>query len=246
MGIGGIASAVLLNRPSENMMCQTLSFAAGIMIGIVSFGLVPEAVDNAGTPAAICGLIIGIIVIMILNRIVDRLSKSSTGDLRVHHTPEELYHADQILHSRAKMLRSGTVMLIAMCLHHLPEGIAIGAGASHDIRLGLILFIMITLHNIPEGMAVAATLLSGGLKRSKVVFITAVSGAPTFLGGLIGMMIGNISVTAVALSLSAAGGAMLYIVFGEIIPQSVVMTKNRTSSIVTMTGIIAGLALTLL
>ncbi|MDR2542033.1 MAG: hypothetical protein LBC80_01065, partial [Treponema sp.] len=69
-------------------------------------------------------------------------------------------------------------------------------------------------------------------------------GATTLLGGVIGVFIGGISDLAIALSLSAAGGAMLYIVFGEIIPQSVIMTKDRTSSIVTLFGIIIGLIIT--
>ena len=82
------------------------------------------------------------------------------------------------------------------------------------------------------------------LKRKKVVLITSLCGATTLLGGLIGILVGSISELAIAVSISAAGGAMLYIVFGEIIPQSVIMTKNRTASIVTLFGIIIGLIAT--
>jgi ZIP family zinc transporter len=222
-----------------------LSFAAGIMIGIVCFGLVPESTDVSSTAVSIIGLVAGILLIMLFNRLIDRFT-TTTGDLKVHHTHEELYHADQILRDRAKMLRSGIVMLVAISLHNLPEGLAIGAGSSHDIQLGIILVIMISLHNIPEGMAIAAPLLAGGMGRIKVVLITALSGAPTIIGGIIGILVGNISDAALAMTLSVAGGAMLYVVFGEIIPQSIVMTKNRLASIITLSGIIAGLALTLL
>ena len=246
MGLGGLTSVAMLKRPSENMMCGMLSFAGGIMIGIVCFGIVPEAIDISSAVISILGLIAGIIVIMTLNRVVDRMSYTTTGDLKVHHTHEELYHASPVLQSRAKILRSGIIMFIAIGLHNLPEGIAIGAGGSHDFQLGAILAIMITLHSLPEGMAVAVLLLAGGVNKWKVVLITALSGTPTLLGGLIGILIGSISDTAIALSLSIAGGAMLYIVFGEIIPQSIVMTKNRTASIVALSGIIVGLALTLL
>jgi len=96
------------------------------------------------------------------------------------------------------------------------------------------------LHNIPEGMAIAAPLLAGGINRWTVIFLTALSGTPTLLGGLIGVLIGNISDFAIALSLSAAGGAMLYIVFGEILPQSAVMTKNRVPALFALLGIIIG------
>jgi len=110
--------------------------------------------------------------------------------------------------------------------------------------LGVLLACMIAAHNIPEGMAIASPLLAGGLKRWKVIFLTALSGTPTLLGGILGMIIGNISDFAIAISLAAAGGAMLYIVFCEIIPQSIVMTKDRMTSMIVLLGIIVGLIVT--
>ncbi|MCL2294374.1 MAG: ZIP family metal transporter [Spirochaetes bacterium] len=244
MGLGGLISAVLLKKPSATMTCWLLSFAAGVMTSIVCFGLIPETFEIAGVVITLAGLLLGIVVIMVLNRIVDRITETREENLKVHHTPEELYHGSQFIHERTKMLRSGILMLIAIGLHNVPEGIAIGAAGSHSFQLGALLAIMIALHNIPEGMAIAAPLLAGGVNRWRVVFLTALCGATTLIGGLIGILIGSISDTAVALSLSAAGGAMLYIVFGEIIPQSIVMTKNRTATIVTLFGIIVGLIAT--
>ena len=244
MGLGGLVSAVLLKRPSETMICWLLSFAAGVMTSIVCFGLVPETLELAGAAVSVFGLVLGIVVIMALNRIVDVITVTNKENLKVHHTHEELYHGSEFIHNRDKMLRSGILMLIAIGLHNVPEGIAIGAGGSHDYRLGFLLATMIAIHNIPEGMAIAAPLLAGGINRWKVVFLTILCGATTLLGGFIGFFIGGISDFAVALSLSAAGGAMLYIVFGEIIPQSIVMTQNRAASIVTLFGIIVGFVAT--
>jgi len=245
MGLGGFLSAILLRRSSANVACWMLSFAAGIMTSIVCFGLIPEAVKLSGFAASISGLILGIIIIMALNRIVDRITEVKEDDLKIHHTPEELYHQGQMIRNRARMLRSGIIMLTAIGLHNIPEGIAIGAGGSHDLYLGALIALMITLHNVPEGMAVAAPLLAGGVNRWKAVLMTTVSGAPTMLGGFIGLLIGNVSDLAVAVSLSAAGGAMLYVVFGEIIPQSIVMTKTRLAPLMTLFGIIVGLLITI-
>ena len=103
---------------------------------------------------------------------------------------------------------------------------------------------MIAIHNIPEGMAIAAPLLAGGINKGKVIFLTSLSGATTLVGGFIGILIGSISEFAIAISISAAGGAMLYVVFGEIVPQSIIMTRNRTASIITLFGIIVGLIVT--
>ncbi|MCL2809393.1 MAG: ZIP family metal transporter [Treponema sp.] len=250
MGLGGLVSAVLLKRPSENMICWLLSFAAGVMVSIVCFGLVPESITLLeelgfiGVIIIISGLILGVIIIMCLNRLVDKITKLKDDDLKMHHTHEQLYHESLLIKNPSRMLRSGVLMLLAIALHNVPEGIAIGAGGSFSFQLGAILAIMIAIHNIPEGMAIAAPLLAGGISKLKVVFLTSLAGATTLLGGFIGILIGSISNIAIALSLSLAGGAMLYIVFGEILPQSIIMTKNRKASIVTLFGIIVGLIAT--
>jgi ZIP family zinc transporter len=217
MGLGGLIPAILLKRPSERVICWLLSFAAGVMTSIVCFGLIPEAFELAGLAVSAGGLVLGILAIMMLNHFI----KVS-----------------------AKLIRSGVLMLFAIGLHNIPEGIAIGAGGSHNPQLGALLALMIALHNIPEGMAIAAPFLAGGMNRWKAVSLTALCGLTTLLGGLLGIFVGGISDLAVALSLSAAGGAMLYIVFGEIIPMSLEMTKNRAASIVTLFGIVVGLVVT--
>ena len=249
MGLGGIVSAVLLKKPSENMICWLLSFAAGVMVSIVCFGLIPEAFELAGIVYSVVGLILGIVIVMGLNNLVDKLTITKKENLKIHSTHEELYHESQLISNHLgadmpRMLRSGILIFIAISLHNIPEGMAIGAGGSHSYNLGFILTLMITAHNIPEGMAIAAPLLAGGINKWKVVFLTSLAGATTLLGGLIGILLGSISEFVIALSLSAAGGAMLYIVFGEIIPQSVIMTKNRMAPIITLFGIIVGLVAT--
>jgi len=241
MGVGGLLSALLLKKASANITCWLLSFAAGIMTSTVCFGMLPEAIELSSVAVSISGLIIGIVIIFLLNKAIDRFANLSGDSMKVHQTHEEFYHQEQVISSRSKLLRSGIVMLTAISLHNIPEGIAIGAGVSHDFSLGVLITTMVTLHNVPEGMAVAAPLLAGGLSRPKAVFWTTISGAPTVLGGVIGLLIGNVSDFAVALSLAAAGGAMLYVVFGEIIPQSVVMTKSRIAPLVTLFGILVGL-----
>jgi len=244
MGLGGLISAILLKKPSENTICWMLSFAAGVMVSIVCFGLIPEAHELAGMIVLISGLVLGIIIVMGLNYLVDKITITREENLKIHSTHEELYHESQFIHDKSKMIRSGILILLAISLHNVPEGIAIGAGGSYSYQLGVLLTLMIALHNIPEGMAISAPLLAGGISKLKVIFLTALSGATTLLGGLIGILIGSISDFAIALSLAAAGGAMLYVVFGEIIPQSIIMTRNRTASIITLSGVIAGFIVT--
>jgi ZIP family zinc transporter len=258
MGLGGIISAILLKKPSQNMICWLLSFAAGVMISIVCFGLVPEAFELAseafeydgeanefaGVTFSVLGLIFGVVIVMALNRLVDKITINRKENLKIHSTHEELYHESQLIQNPKRLIRSGILIFIAIALHNIPEGMAIGAGGIFSFELGLLLTIIITAHNIPEGMAIAAPLLAGGLKKWKVIILTAICGATTLIGGLLGILIGSISDFAIAMSLAGAGGAMLYIVFGEMMPQAIVMTKNRTASIVTLFGIIIGLIVT--
>ena len=244
MGLGGLVSAILLKKPSENIICWLLSFAAGVMVSIVCFGLIPKAYELGGIWILIPGLIIGIIIVMVLNYLIDKITVNRNESLKIHSTHEELYHESEFIRDNTRILRTGIIILIAISLHNVPEGIAIGAGGRHSFQLGALLTLMIAVHNIPEGMAVAAPLLAGGVNRWKVVLLTALSGFTTLLGGFIGILIGKISDIAIAMSLSIAGGAMLYIVFGEIIPQSVIMTKNRLASIITLFGVIIGLIVT--
>jgi len=136
-------------------------------------------------------------------------------------------------------------MACAIALHNVPEGMTIGASyASNDGVMGsaaLVLAILIGLHNIPEGMAVSVPLISGGMGKGKAVLITALSGVPTILGALLGYLLGDIGAVGLAMSLGFASGAMLYVVFGEILPQAILMYHSKLPAFSAIIGILAGL-----
>ena len=90
-------------------------------------------------------------------------------------------------------------------------------------------------------MAVAVPLISGGMSKVRSVGITALSGAPTILGAILGFLIGTISPTALVLSLSFASGAMLYVVFGELLPESILMWRSKLPATMVIRGMLVGL-----
>ena len=100
---------------------------------------------------------------------------------------------------------------------------------------------IIGLHNIPEGMAVSVPLISGGMPKWKAVLITAASGIPTILGALLGYLLGEIGPMGLTLSLGFASGAMLYVVFGEILPQSFLMYNSKLPAFSAIIGILVGI-----
>ena len=243
MGFGALLTAVLGSR-TDRMISIFLSFAGGVMISIVFLELIPEAAKFSNVGVTAGGLVIGALMVMVLNNVMDRISDAGKAESKLHETYAEFFHSSEMLASKKSMLRSGMIMLFAIALHNIPEGLAIGAAGRHDAALGVTLAIMIGLHNIPEGMAVAAPLIAGGLSKTKTVTLTLLSGATTVVGAIAGVVIGGISDLALALSFSIAGGAMLYIVFGEILPQSIVTNKDRIPTTFALAGIVVGMLFT--
>ena len=104
-----------------------------------------------------------------------------------------------------------------------------------------VMAMVIGLHNIPEGMAVAVPLISGGGRKLHAILITALSGMPTVLGAVIGYYLGMLSPLMLAISLSFASGAMLYVVLGELLPEAILMWRSKVPAFSTLIGIIVGL-----
>lgn len=233
----GSVITLLIGKRSDTVICYLLAFAGGIMAGVSFFELIPSSVEMSNVYVTVAGIAVGAIVVLLLNKLVDHMTKTS----KLHETHGELHHQTTFIESSKtnpkRMLRSGLVMLIAITLHNLPEGLAIGASLSVETSLGITIAIIMAVHNLPEGMAVAAPLLAGGMKKWKIILWTTLSGVPTIIGAIIGFYLGEISILMQALCLAIAGGAMLYIVFGEIMPQSVAMTKSRMPTIITLLGI---------
>ena len=239
MGLGGLLTALFGSR-SERMTSIFLSFAGGVMVSIVFLELLPEASELSNNAVMIAGLVAGAVLVLALHNLMDRMSNSGDKS-KLHETFAEYFHSSDVISKKSNMLRSGMIMLFAIALHNVPEGLAMGAAGNYDASLGLTLALLIGLHNIPEGMAVSAPLIAGGLSRVKSVVITMIAGATTVVGAVIGVLIGGISDIAVALSFSIAGGSMLYVVLGEIIPQSIVTSKDRIPTIFALVGIIVGI-----
>ena len=95
-------------------------------------------------------------------------------------------------------------------------------------------------------MAVSVPLISGGMKKWKAVLITAASGIPTVLGALLGYILGEIGPYGLSISLGFASGAMLYVVFGEILPQSFLMYHSKLPAFSAIIGILVGMLIVFL
>jgi ZIP family zinc transporter len=95
-------------------------------------------------------------------------------------------------------------------------------------------------------MAVSVPLISGGSKKWRAVLLTALSGLPTVIGAVLGFALGMIDPIALSISLSLASGAMLYVVFAELLPESLLMWKSKAPGFVLLIGLLVGFLLVLI
>jgi len=255
-GLGGLVGA-MLQKDSARVVSLLLSFAGGVMLSVVCFDLIIEAVETGvGVMVVSLAVALGVLIIYLLNYWIDRNTNPEVPHIDENHPKtadnlDELIHSDHYEQHQAKhdnkfaLFVAGMVMASAIALHNVPEGMTIGASyASNNGVMGssaLVLAVLIGLHNIPEGMAVSVPLISGGMGKPKAVLMTALSGLPTVIGALLGYLIGEIGALGLALSLGFASGAMLYVVFGEIFPQAILMHHSKIPAFSSIAGILVGL-----
>lgn len=211
----GAVLGVLIKKPSKKLVAIMFAFAAGTMLGIVFIDLLPQAVDHSDIVHTCVGLGFGAFFIFAITRLDAKADKpiKDAHDLFAHEG-----------HDHKKLFLLGLTIMIAIMLHDVPEGLVIGAAGRVDS--GLVTAILILLHNVPEGMIMALPLKASGVKTWKVVGICFLAGVPTMLGAALGYVIG-VNDILISYSLAIACGAMLCLVFVEMLPTMYEYHENR-------------------
>ena len=227
--IGGIIG-VFLKNTTNKFLSFILELAAGLMMGIVCFDLIPEAINISNIANVIIGIVLGVITMIICDNLLTiRFNKKTVETMGTN-----------------SLLKTGIIIGIGLAIHNLPEGLAIGSAYGASIRLGISLALAIALHDIPEGISMSVPMKNGGMKKTKVILYTILSGLTTGIGAFVGRIVGGISTELVSISLSFAAGAMLYIVSGELVPESYKLYKGRLPYIGYIIGILLGIIATII
>lgn len=193
--LGGIIG-VVIKKNSNKFLSFILAFASGLMMAVICFDLIPEALEISFLSNVIIGIILGIATMIFCDLLVEKKFKNNS----------------RFVKDKNRLLKTGIIVSIGLAIHNFPEGLAIGSGFESSMKLGLSLALAICLHDIPEGISMAVPMKNGGMKISKVNFYVVLSGITTGIGAFFGAIIGSISKEIISICLSFAAGAMLYIV----------------------------------
>ena len=230
--LGGVIG-IRFQNASKKFLSSILALASGLMTAIACFDLIPEAMEIAGIRFTLLGILAGILGMLFCDRIVERRFQAKEKQ-------------EKKGSGKFDLLKTGIIISIGLALHNIPEGLAIGSGFDASIKLGLSLAVAIAIHDIPEGVSMAIPMKSGGMKSGKILFYIFLSGIATGLGAFFGAIVGKISEQVIAMCLAFAGGAMLYIVSGELSPEYNHLYTGKLPSIFNIIGFVLGILATTL
>lgn len=215
-------------KMSTNVQKAFSGFAAGVMIAASFWSLILPSFDSASNMGklsfipVIVGLWLGFMFLMLLDKVIPHMHIDS-GDVE----------------GPSCNLKKSTMTALAVALHNLPEGIAVGVvlasatstGSTVPISMAIALAIGIAVQNFPEGAIISLPLADCGVKKSKTFILGVLSGIVEPLGALLTLLLASFITPALPYLLSFAAGAMIYVVVEELIPE---MTGGKHSHIGTI------------
>ena len=226
--VGSACVFFLKGQMSRTLQRALMGFASGVMVAASIWSLIIPAMNQsehmgkfAFLPAFI-GVWAGILFLLALDRLIPHLHLNSE-------CPE----------GKDCGLGKSAMMVLAVALHNLPEGMAVGVVAagwmtgneSISAAGALALALGIALQNLPEGAIISMPLKSNGMKKSKAFGYGVLSGIIEPIGAILTIMLANLVVPVLPYLLSFSAGAMLYVVVEELIPE---MSEGEHSNIGTV------------
>ncbi|MFB6302994.1 MAG: ZIP family metal transporter [Haloferacaceae archaeon] len=242
MNLLGASLVFVWRDPSERVLDGALGFAAGVMLAASFTSLVLPGIDYAGGDPlpVLFGLVLGALFLDQADGLVPHAHYLVTGRQRVDpHAP----HPD--LPVDVDRLAPVVLFVLAITLHNVPEGLAVGVGfGSGDVPGALALMFAIGVQNVPEGLAVSIAAVNAGLDRRAYA---AVAGVRSGLVEIPVAVLGAYAVRAVGsllpYAMGFAAGAMLFVISDEIVPETHARGHERVATLGTIAGVVVMLYL---
>ena len=214
--IGSAGVFLIKGQMNRNLRRSLTGFAAGVMVAASVWSLIIPAMDQSAhlgklafLPAFV-GVWLGFLFLMLLDKIVPHMHTGSDS-------PE----------GSPSSLGKSTMMVLAVALHNLPEGMAVGVVAagwlsgseSISAASAIALALGIALQNLPEGAIISMPLHSGGMRRRRAFGYGVASGIVEPIGAILTIALAGLVVPVLPYLLAFAAGAMLYVVVEELVPE---------------------------
>ncbi|KYD31669.1 ZIP family metal transporter [Geobacillus sp. NFOSA3] len=219
-GLGAIPILFLAKSITHRWRDILLAFSAGIMMAASMMSLIPEALQAGSFFTLTIGLFFGVLILTILEMTVPHID--------LEHTKKGIQFDEKAM-----------LIIAAITLHNIPEGLSVGVSyASNVSETGNLIALAIGLQNAPEGFLVALFLIHQQIGRWKAFIIATLTGAVEIVTSLLGFYLTSFFRQLVPYGLAFAAGAMLFIIYKELIPESHGDGNERTSTYSFIIGIL--------
>lgn len=202
-GLGGLIGLIGL-KVSEKWLDFGLSLSAGVMLATSLYELLPSGISKSGYVIAFIGFIIGVIIIGLVERFIPH---------------EHIFKGYEGTPMARNRLKTVSLLVFAIIIHNIPEGMAVGATSYLGVEIGLATAISIAIQDVPEGYAVSFPLSLMSKRKSGPLIIAVLSGLSETIMAVFTSLITKV-ITIEGLVLGLASGAMLYIISHEVIPET--------------------------
>ncbi|MDT9722729.1 ZIP family metal transporter [Paenibacillus sp. ClWae2A] len=225
-GLGAVP-ILFMRKISHRLRDILLAYAAGIMTSASVYNLIPEALGQSNLFVLAFGIMLGSLVLLVLEMKIPHVDLEN---------PEKMPF---------KIETKAFMIIAAITMHNLPEGLSVGVSyASSDENLGNLIAFSIGLQNAPEGFLVALFLVNQNIGRFKALGIATLTGAVEIITAMIGYTLSSLVAGLVPYGLAFAAGAMMFIVYKELIPESHGDGNARVATISFLLGLITMIGLT--
>ncbi|MDX1686640.1 MAG: ZIP family metal transporter [Candidatus Promineifilaceae bacterium] len=221
LNMTGALAVLVWRRPSQRFLDAALGFAAGVMLTASFTSLILPGIEYGGIGSVLVGIGLGALAL-------DR------GDRWIpHEHPERGREGPD-----TKRLHAVWLFILAITLHNMPEGLAVGVGfGSEDLATALPLMLAIGIQNIPEGLAVAVSALNAGMgSYFYASFVGIRAGLVEIPLTLLGAWAVQVARPLLPYAMGFAAGAMLYVISDEIIPETHGTGHERLATAGTLVG----------
>jgi zinc transporter, ZIP family len=237
----GALFILVWRNPSERSLDGALGFAAGVMLAASFTSLILPGIEIGGILPVMVGIVIGAVVLDRADAWVPHVHVLITGRVRADEARDT--HDKSGFHQRR--IASVILFIVAITLHNMPEGLAVGVGfGSGNLSNAIPLMLAIGIQNIPEGLAVSVAALNAGLGSLFYAAVTGIrAGVVEIPLALFGAWAVHLAEPLLPYAMGFAAGAMIYVISDEIIPETHTKGNERIATLGTILGVMVMLYL---